>query len=120
MAEPDDRAVPALRLAQPGAGRAVAVPAVDHGHQPADEGTDVSGDAGGAGTGDEGVVEVRTDGVLPLPLAGEGWGEGRAYPMKSGQWYASACPHPLPLSRKRERGANRRLATPLSSCINPP
>ncbi|SPA41014.1 hypothetical protein CBM2606_A90474 [Cupriavidus taiwanensis] len=58
--------------------------------------------------------------MLPLPLAGEGWGEGGRVDEVQAVGIASACPHPLPLSRKRERGANRRSATCRQTRCPPP
>ncbi|SPA40664.1 hypothetical protein CBM2606_A90124 [Cupriavidus taiwanensis] len=49
--------------------------------------------------------------VLPLPLSGEGWGEGREHLRSAGRRYCRRRPSPPPLSRKRERGANRRTAS---------
>ncbi|SCU73896.1 hypothetical protein CNECB9_1370004 [Cupriavidus necator] len=46
--------------------------------------------------------------MLPLPRAGEGWGEGQAYRRSTRCRYAGACPPPPPPPPKRERGANRK------------
>ncbi|SOY71406.1 hypothetical protein CBM2585_B50398 [Cupriavidus taiwanensis] len=41
----------------------------------------------------------------PLPFIGEGRGRGQEHRRSEVRRYASACPLPQPLSRKRERGA---------------
>ncbi|EHR01675.1 hypothetical protein Bra471DRAFT_02413 [Bradyrhizobium sp. WSM471] len=57
------------------------------------------------------IVAHEIVGVLPLPLAGEGWGEGIS---ASGQSPRGESPHPAlraDLSRKRERLQRARSET---------